>query len=109
MESAEPPTARIIGDRNEEIRIVRRARLRVDGLGGAPDWTRAEVVKVDPERSRVILKHELIKSIGMEAMTMPFKADPKVDLKRSRPATRSASPCRTRTTTWSSTPWRRPR
>jgi Cu/Ag efflux protein CusF len=49
---------------------------------GAPEWTRAEVVKVDPERARVVLKHELIKSIGMEAMTMPFKADPKVDLKR---------------------------
>jgi Cu/Ag efflux protein CusF len=48
----------------------------------APDWTRAEVVKVDPERSRVILKHERIKSIGMEAMTMPFKAGGKVDLKR---------------------------
>ena len=47
-----------------------------------PDWTRAEVVKVDPERSRVILKHELIKSIGMEPMTMPFKAGDKVDLKR---------------------------
>jgi Cu(I)/Ag(I) efflux system protein CusF len=48
----------------------------------APDWTRAEVVKVEPERARVLLKHERIKSIGMEAMTMPFKADPKVDLKR---------------------------
>jgi Cu(I)/Ag(I) efflux system protein CusF len=48
----------------------------------APDWTRAVVVKVEPERARVILKHELIKSIGMEAMTMPFKADPKVDLKQ---------------------------
>jgi Cu/Ag efflux protein CusF len=46
------------------------------------EWTRAEVVKVDPERSHVILKHELIRSIGMEAMTMPFKAGGKVDLKR---------------------------
>ena len=47
-----------------------------------PEWTRAEVVKVDPERLRVILKHELIKSIDMEPMTMPFKAGGKVDLKR---------------------------
>jgi Cu(I)/Ag(I) efflux system protein CusF len=48
----------------------------------SPDWTCAEVVKVQPERSRVILRHEPIKSIGMEAMTMPFKADQRVDLKR---------------------------
>ncbi len=50
-----------------------------------PEWIKAEVVKVDTERSRVILKHELIKSIGMEAMTMPFKASATVDLKRFKP------------------------
>jgi Cu/Ag efflux protein CusF len=49
---------------------------------GAPDWTRAEVVKVEPARSRVVLKHEVIKSIGMEAMTMPFKTGNQVDLAR---------------------------
>ena len=39
----------------------------------APDWTRAVIVKVEPERARVILNHQRIKSIGMEAMVMPFK------------------------------------
>jgi Cu/Ag efflux protein CusF len=38
-----------------------------------PDWTRAVIVKVEPEKARVILNHQRIKSIGMEAMTMPFK------------------------------------
>jgi Cu/Ag efflux protein CusF len=39
----------------------------------APDWTRAVIVKVEPEKARVILNHQRIKSIGMEAMIMPFK------------------------------------
>jgi hypothetical protein len=38
----------------------------------APDWTRAVIVKVEPEKARVILNHQRIKSIGMEPMTMPF-------------------------------------
>ena len=38
-----------------------------------PDWTRAVIVKVEPEKARVILNHQRIKSIGMEPMTMPFK------------------------------------
>jgi Cu/Ag efflux protein CusF len=39
----------------------------------APDWTRAVILKVEPEKARVILNHQRIKSIGMEAMIMPFK------------------------------------
>lgn len=39
----------------------------------APDWTRAVIVKVEPEKARVVLNHQRIKSIGMEAMIMPFK------------------------------------
>ncbi len=39
----------------------------------APEWTRGVIVKVDPARAQVILKHERIKSIDMDAMTMPFK------------------------------------
>ena len=38
-----------------------------------PDWTRAVIVKVEPEKARVVLNHQRIKSIGMEAMIMPFK------------------------------------
>ena len=39
----------------------------------APEWVRARVVKVEPEKARITLNHQRIKSIGMEAMTMPFK------------------------------------
>jgi Cu/Ag efflux protein CusF len=39
----------------------------------APDWTRAVIVKVEPEKARIVLSHQRIKSIGMEPMTMPFK------------------------------------
>ncbi len=39
----------------------------------APDWTRARIVKLEPDKARVTLKHQRIHSIGMAAMTMPFK------------------------------------
>jgi Cu/Ag efflux protein CusF len=48
--------------------------------GAAPDWTPARIVKIEPERARVTLDHQRIKSIGMEAMTMPFKVDEAVKL-----------------------------
>lgn len=44
------------------------------------DWTKAQILKVDPQRAMVLLKHEHIESIGMEAMTMPFKVDEAVNL-----------------------------
>ena len=47
----------------------------------ASDWTKGKIVKVEPERHRVVLNHENIKSIGMEAMTMPFDTSPVLDLK----------------------------
>jgi len=37
------------------------------------EWVAAEVVKLDPARSKITLKHAPIKSIKMAAMTMPFK------------------------------------
>lgn len=40
---------------------------------GKAEVVKAEVVKVDAGRSKVTLKHAPIKSIKMEAMTMPFK------------------------------------
>ncbi len=46
----------------------------------ASDWTQARIVKIEPERARVTLQHQRIKSIGMEAMTMPFKVDEAVQL-----------------------------
>jgi Cu/Ag efflux protein CusF len=50
--------------------------------GAPPEWVRAEVVKVEPERSRALLRHERIPSIRMEAMTMPFTVEKGVDLSR---------------------------
>ena len=51
----------------------------------APDWTRAVIVKVEPEKARVVLNHQLIKSIGMEAMIMPFKVADSAALAPFRP------------------------
>lgn len=48
----------------------------------ATEWIAAKVVKVEPERSRVVLDHERIGSLGMEAMTMPFKADKSARIER---------------------------
>lgn len=45
-----------------------------------PDWTQARIVKLEPEKARVTLKHQYIKSIGMEAMTMPFKVSEAIPL-----------------------------
>lgn len=41
--------------------------------GVEPEWVKAQVVKVDTRRGTVLLKHEAIPSIDMDAMTMPFK------------------------------------
>lgn len=40
---------------------------------GKAEVVKAEVVKVDAGRGKVTLKHAAIKSIKMQAMTMPFK------------------------------------
>ena len=47
----------------------------------APDWTQGRVIKVEPEKARVTLKHQRIKIVAMEAMTMPFKVIEGVDLR----------------------------
>jgi Cu/Ag efflux protein CusF len=39
----------------------------------ADEWVSAEVVKTDTARKLITLKHGPVASIGMEAMTMPFK------------------------------------
>lgn len=39
----------------------------------ATEWVRGEVVKLDPARSRITIKHAPIKLVKMAAMTMPFK------------------------------------
>lgn len=45
------------------------------------EWIGAKVVRADPERSRVTLDHEFIKSVDMMPMVMPFKAEKSVDLR----------------------------
>jgi Cu/Ag efflux protein CusF len=39
----------------------------------SPEWTNAEVTRLQLDRNRVTVKHERIASIKMDAMTMPFK------------------------------------
>jgi len=39
------------------------------------DWTRGKIVKIDAEKAIIVLKHQRIKSIDMDAMTMPFKVE----------------------------------
>jgi len=47
----------------------------------APEWVRGEITKIAPEKAQVTLKHEAIKSIGMDAMTMPYKVSDAAVLK----------------------------
>jgi Cu(I)/Ag(I) efflux system periplasmic protein CusF len=37
------------------------------------EWTKGQIVKIDTERAKITLKHDAIKNIEMDAMTMPFK------------------------------------
>jgi Cu/Ag efflux protein CusF len=39
----------------------------------ATEWVLGEVVRLDPARTRITLKHAPIKLVKMAAMTMPFK------------------------------------
>ena len=39
------------------------------------EWVCAKVVKIEAGKSRVTLQHQCIKSLPMEAMTMPFKVE----------------------------------
>ena len=38
----------------------------------AAEWINGEIVRIDPARNRIMMKHEYIPSIKMHAMTMPF-------------------------------------
>ena len=38
----------------------------------AVEWVNGEIVRIDPVRNRIVMKHEYIPSIKMHAMTMPF-------------------------------------
>ena len=57
----------------------------VTTVWAAPEWVRGEITKMAPERAQVTLKHEAIKSIGMDAMTMPYKVSDAALLKGFKP------------------------
>jgi Cu/Ag efflux protein CusF len=38
----------------------------------AVEWVNGEIVRIDTARNRIMMKHEHIPSIKMQAMTMPF-------------------------------------
>jgi Cu/Ag efflux protein CusF len=61
-------------------RILATVLALTASVWAAPEWTQARIVTIEPEKARVTLKHLPIKSIGMEAMTMPFKVDEAVPL-----------------------------
>jgi Cu/Ag efflux protein CusF len=52
------------------------------------EWVRAEVVRVDTAKQRIVLKHEPIPSIKMPSMTMRFEVAKAVSLDSYRPGDR---------------------
>ena len=57
----------------------------VQAAHAGPPWIAAKVVKVEPEKSRVVLDHQRIELVKMDAMTMPFKVLPGVKLDGFKP------------------------
>ncbi len=51
--------------------ILSLALLCATSSWAAPDWVRGEITKLNAEKAQVTLKHEA--SMGMDAMTMPYK------------------------------------
>lgn len=45
-------------------------------------WVRAEIRKIDPENSKVTLRHEALTQLSMGAMTMVFRVDDAALLKQ---------------------------
>ena len=53
--------------------FISLALLCATSVFAAPEWVRGEITKLAPEKAQVTVKHEAIKSMGMDAMTMPYK------------------------------------
>ena len=53
--------------------IVFLALLCATSVWAAPEWVRGEITKLAAEKAQVTVKHEAMKSMGMDAMTMPYK------------------------------------
>ncbi len=54
----------------------------------ASEWVRAEIVRVDTAKQRIVLKHEPIPSIKMPSMTMRFDVAKEVPLNLYQPGDR---------------------
>ena len=65
--------------------IVSLALLCATTVWAAPEWVRAEITKLNAEKAQVTLKHEAIKSAGMDAMTMPYAVKSAAVLKGFKP------------------------
>lgn len=52
---------------------VSPAWAQTPAAAASPEWTNAEITRLQQNSNRVTLKHERIDSIKMDAMTMPFK------------------------------------
>ena len=65
--------------------IFSLALLCATSVFAAPEWVHGEITKLAPEKAQVTLKHEAIKSIGMDAMTMPYKVGSAAVLKGFKP------------------------
>jgi Cu/Ag efflux protein CusF len=59
--------------------------LMVSVAHAGPPWIAAKVVKVEADKSRVVLDHQRIELVKMDAMTMPFKVLPGVKLDGFKP------------------------
>lgn len=53
--------------------ILSLALVCATSVWAAPEWVRAEITKMAPEKAQLTVKHEAIKSMGMDGMTMPYK------------------------------------
>ena len=51
------------------------------GSASSMQWARAEIRKIDPENSKITLRHEALTQLSMGAMTMVFRVDDKALLK----------------------------
>ena len=53
--------------------IVSMALVCAASAWASPEWVRAEITKLAPEKAQLTLRHEAIKSLGLDAMTRPYK------------------------------------
>ena len=72
-----PATARAL--------ILTAVLALVQTAHAGPPWIAAKVVKVEADKSRVVLDHQRIELVKMDAMTMPFKVLPGVKLDGFKP------------------------